>query len=290
MEQLLPFILAFFGGVFGTAIGGASAFILFGLMAMIGIATLVTTGDPTFLEGVALNPVFAPFATFIGAFAAAAYTAKLSREGKLQNADGSEAEPFAGGNIFAPLLPFKNISILLVGGVFGVIGFGLLVLLDDIIGLPADNIGVAVLLGGILVRLVFGDGDFQSQLPPKVQKRHMITQNLGFNVLWAFSLSVLMATVIGVIQQPLFGFALGAFSLIFIAAGIVDFPMIHHIAFIAGLAMQVTGNIWIAGIFGVIAMLLGDTIGVVSNVQTKSHIDPPAGAIAILSLILLGLF
>lgn len=229
MEQLLPFILAFFGGVFGTAIGGASAFILFGLMAMIGIATLVTTGDPTFLEGVALNPVFAPFATFIGAFAAAAYTAKLSREGKLQNADGSEAEPFAGGNIFAPLLPFKNISILLVGGVFGVIGFVLLVLLDDIIGLPADNIGVAVLLGGILVRLVFGDGDFQSQLPPKVQKRHMITQNLGFNVLWAFSLSVLMATVIGVIQQPLFGFALGAFSLIFIAAGIVDFSRIHQL-------------------------------------------------------------
>ena len=83
--------------------------------------------DAIFLEGVALNPVFAPFATFIGAFAAAAYTAKLSREGKLQNADGSEAEPFAGGNIFAPLLPFKNISILLVGGVFGVIRFSLLV-------------------------------------------------------------------------------------------------------------------------------------------------------------------
>ena len=45
--------------------------------------------------------------------------------------------------VFAPLLPFKNISILLVGGVFGVIRFGLLVLLDDIIGLPADNIGMA---------------------------------------------------------------------------------------------------------------------------------------------------
>lgn len=140
------------------------------------------------------------------------------------------------------------------------------------------------------MRAVFGDAEFNSELPPEARKRNIITQNLGFNVLWAFSLSVLMATVIEVIEQPLFGFALGAFSLIFIAAGMVNFPMFHHIAFIAGLAMSVTGNIWIAGVFGVIALLLGDTIGIVTNVQTKSHIDPPAGAIAILSTILLVLF
>lgn len=107
--------------------------------------------------------------------------------------------------------------------------------------------------------------EFNSELPVEAKKRKIITQNLGFNVLWAF-------------------------SLIFIAAGVVTFPMFHHIAFIAGLAMQVTGNIWLAGIFGVIALLLGDTIGVVTNVETKSHVDPPAGAIAILSTILLVFF
>lgn len=129
--------------------------------------------------------------------------------------------------------------------------------------------------------------EFNSELPVEAKKRKIITQNLGFNVLWAFSLSVLMTTVIEVIQVPLFGFALGAFSLIFIAAGGVTFPMFHPISFIAGLAMQVTGNIWLDGLFGVIALLLGDTIGVVTNVETKSHVDPPAGAIAILSTILL---
>lgn len=66
---------------------------------MIGIATLVTTGSDVFLTGVALNPVFGPYATFVRAFAAAAFAGKLSREGKLTNADGTEAEPFAGGNI-----------------------------------------------------------------------------------------------------------------------------------------------------------------------------------------------
>ena len=37
MEQIIPFILAFFGGVFGAAIGGATSFIIFGLLGIIGI-------------------------------------------------------------------------------------------------------------------------------------------------------------------------------------------------------------------------------------------------------------
>ena len=290
MEQILPFILAFFGGIFGTVIGGATSFILFGLMAIIGIAVIAGGGSPDFLNGVALSPIFGPQAAFIGAFAAAAFTAKLSREGKLLNADGTKADEFAGANIFAPLAPYKNISILLVGGVFGVIGMGLLVLLDEIIGLSADNIGVAVLLGGFIVRLVFGDAEIMSDLPPEANKGAMITQNLGFNVLWAFSLSVVMGSIMQVVDFPLFGFALGAFGLIFIAAGVVTFPMIHHIAFIAALAGSVTGSIWLAGVFGVIALILGDVFGVFFNANAKSHIDPPAGAIAVLSLILLTLF
>ncbi len=288
MEQILPYLLAFFGGVFGSAIGGAAAFVLFGLMAIIGIAAIVTTGSDAFLHSVALNPLFGPYATFVGAVAAAAYAGKLSRKGTLLKADGSQAEPFEGGNIFAPLLTVGNLSVLVTGGVFGVVGLVLLNLLDNVLSLPADNIGVTVLLGNIIVRFIFGEAELKSDLPTEANNRELITQNLWVNILWAFSLSVLVATVIEVIQIPLFGFVLGAFSLIFIMAGI-DFPMIHHIAFIAGLAMEVTGNIWLAGLFGVGAMLLGDTFGVLFNVNVKSHIDPPAGAIAILSFILLAL-
>ena len=287
MEQILPFILAFFGGIFGAVIGGATSFILFGFMAIIGIAVIVGGGSPDFLNSIALSPIFGPQAAFIGGFAAAAFTAKLSRDGKLLNADGSQAEEFIGANIFAPLAPYKNISILLVGGVFGVIGTALLVLLDEFIGLSADNIGVAVFLGGFIVRLVFGDAEIMSNLPAEANKGAMVTENLAYNVLWAFSLSVVMGSVMQVIDFPLFGFVVGAFGLIFIAAGVVTFPMIHHIAFISALAGSVTGNIWIAGIFGVLALILGDFFGVFFNANAKSHIDPPAGAIAILSLIIL---
>lgn len=43
MEETIPYILAFFGGVFGAAIGGAPSFILFGLMGMMGIASIVSS-------------------------------------------------------------------------------------------------------------------------------------------------------------------------------------------------------------------------------------------------------
>lgn len=286
MDQILPFIFAFFGGIFGAAIGGAASFVLFGFLAIIGIASIIATGSDVFLNSVALSPIFGPQAAFIGGVAAAAFTGKLSRDGKLLNADGSPSEPFGGGDIFSPLVGKGNIAILLVGGIFGAVGFGTLYILDALLGFGADNIGVSVLLTNILIRILFGDAELVSDLPPEVNKVSLIFENLAYNVLWTFSLSVVIATVIDVIQFPLFGFVLGAFSLIFIMAGL-NFPMIHHVAFIAGLAMQVTGNIWIAGLFGVIAFLLGNTFGVFLNANTKSHIDPPAGAIAILSFILL---
>ena len=162
-------------------------------------------------------------------------------------------------------------------------------MLDNIVGLQADNIAIAVVLTNIIARMTFGDGELLSDLPPEVNKMELITNNFLFNILWSFSLAVVMGSIIEVIQIPLFGFALGAFILVFIAAGI-KVPMIHHIALIGGMAMQVFGNIWLAGLFGVIAMVLCDTIGVTFNANAKSHIDPPAAAIIVLSLILLNVF
>lgn len=289
MEQILPYILAFFGGVFGAAIGGAPSFILFGLMGIIGISSIVATGSDVWLNTVALSPIIGPQTAFVGGVAAAAFLGKLSRQGKLLEADGSPSPSFAGGNIFAPLHTTGNLGVLLVGGIFGAIGFGVLYLLDNVIGLKADNIGVTVIITNIIVRLLFGDAELMSDLPADANKGKMITNNFLFNALWSFGLAVVMATVIDVIQIPLFGFVLGAFALIFISAG-VNFPMIHHIALIGGMAMQVTGNIWLSGLFGVLALVLGDTIGVLFNTNAKSHIDPPAGAITIISLILLNFF
>ncbi|MGO4927685.1 hypothetical protein ACTQ45_03890 [Fundicoccus sp. Sow4_D5] len=124
-----------------------------------------------------------------------------------------------------------------------------------------------------------------SQLPADVSKVELLTKPLMFNMIWSFALAVIIGGVIDVIQIPLFGFVLGAFVLIFIAAGI-NIPMVHHIALIADIAMLTFDNVWLAGVFGVMANLLCDFIGIHINARVRSHIDPPAAAIIILSLVL----
>lgn len=289
MEQFIPFILAFFGGVFGAAIGGVTSFILFGLLGFIGIGLIIGTGSDVFLNSVALSPIFAPHVAFAGGVAAAAYMGKLSRNGNLKTEVGEVAEEFNGANIFAPINGTGNVGALIVGGIFGVLGAIVLHLLDNVVFLLADNLAISVVTTNIIARLVFGDGELMSALPKEVKKVDLITKDLLFNILWSFSLAIVMASMIEVIQIPLFGFVLGAFVLVFIVAG-VNVPMIHHVALIGGMAMQVFGNIWLAGLFGVLAMLLCEAIGVTFNANAKSHIDPPAAAIVIISLILLNFF
>ena len=280
MEQLIPYVLAFFGGIFGAVFGGATVFIIFGFFGLIGIGLIVATGSDVFLNTIALSPIFSPEISFAGAVAAAAYWGKVTRDkAKID----TKVEVFDGSNIFVPLVSTNNVGVLLIGGVFGVLGYTITSFLSGS-GFPADNIAVGVVVTNVLARVLFG-GSLFSQLPVEVNKIELLTKPLVFNIMWSFSLAIVIAGVIDVIQIPLFGFVLGAFVLIFIAAG-VNIPMIHHIALIAGIAMVTFGNIWIAGLFGVLASLLCDFIGVHVNAKGQSHIDPPAAAIIILSLVL----
>lgn len=68
------------------------------------------------------------------------------------------------------------------------------------------------------------------------------------------------------------------------------FPATHHTTLVAGYAIAQTGNILIAIAFGVIAHFVGLLFGMVFNTDCGTHVDPPAVAIAICSLILFTLF
>lgn len=83
------------------------------------------------------------------------------------------------------------------------------------------------------------------------------------------------------------GFSISALSLIF-ALNDPAFLATHHTTLVAGYAIAQTGNILIA--FGVIAHFIGLLFGMVFNTDCGTHVDPPAVAIAICSLILFTLF
>lgn len=85
------------------------------------------------------------------------------------------------------------------------------------------------------------------------------------------------------------GFSISALSLIF-ALNDPAFPATHHTTLVAGYAIARTGNIAIAVLFGVIAHFIGLLFGMIFNTDCGTHVDPPAVAIAICSLILFTLF
>lgn len=73
----LLLLSSFAGGIFGALIGANAAFIFTGIMTLVGTAILVSNGDASFLESVALGPIFGPHISFVGAVAAVAFGNKV---------------------------------------------------------------------------------------------------------------------------------------------------------------------------------------------------------------------
>ena len=85
------------------------------------------------------------------------------------------------------------------------------------------------------------------------------------------------------------GFSISALSLIF---GLSDsaFPATHHTTLVAGYAVMQTGNIAMGIIFGVISHMINYFFSEICNVECGTHVDGPAVAIAICSLVLFMFF
>ncbi|NLM68258.1 MAG: hypothetical protein GX180_13960, partial [Enterococcus sp.] len=168
MEMLYGILLGFCGGVFGALIGGVTSFVFCGFLGIIGIAIVLAGGSDIFLYSVAFGPLFGPHVAFSGGVAAVAFLAKKERVAKrksqnylgeaITNKKGlkniqkrsSVNHNIEGTNIMLPLLKTNDFTVLIVGGVFGVIGFVVYYLLNDIFFLRADNAAITVALCGIL--------------------------------------------------------------------------------------------------------------------------------------------
>src|SRR6056297_4064062 len=111
MGITLTMVLASFGGgLFGAALGALPAFIFTGFLVLAGEALAIAGGGGALTGSVAFGMMFGPHIAFAGGAAATAYAAK---KGRLDD----------GANILAPLMGIEeNWDILLVGGIFGVLG------------------------------------------------------------------------------------------------------------------------------------------------------------------------
>lgn len=111
--NIISLIAAFGGGTFAAAIGGLPAFIMTGVFAVVGaVAGMCGAADASniLVNYMAFGSFFGPHIAFAGGVAASAYAHK---KGLTEN----------GADIATALCGLNDPSVLLVGGIFGVIGF-----------------------------------------------------------------------------------------------------------------------------------------------------------------------
>lgn len=296
--DLFGLVAAFGGGAFAASIGALYAFVMTGIIAIAGaIASMAGAADLA-VGGIAFGSFFGPHVAFGGGVAAAAFAANK------KNAIES------GTDIVSPLNGTGDASVLIVGGIFGVLGFLINYVYSGILKLPTDTVAMSVATSGIIVRLVFGNtgllGKYEGNSP-----RTWITGGKGlvYNIVLGAMVGLMVGGVgVSLMQQaadptlvvanfPSICFGIAAVTLILAEFGHAG-PTTHHIALPAAnaalLCAAKTGNMWLGVamgvVWGIITSLVGDFMGNAFNSHADSHIDPPALTIFSMTFIIFALF
>jgi hypothetical protein len=294
--SIINLLAAFGGGIFAAAIGGVPAFIFTGVFAIVGaVAGMCGAADASniLVNYMAFGSFFGPHISFAGAVAAAAYAKK---KGVLDN----------GADIVSALAGLNAPDVLLVGGVFGVIGylFKELVVANLFAGtisprLVTDAPGFTVFCSALLVRAIFGGARFKTS-DNFISSGNVLTTTIVIGAGYSLVVAGIYTGAIaaGVAPEAFAGlyhvliFGLAAIGLTFACMGLAFFGC-HHIVIIAAEATVQSyarmGNLFlsliIGVVFGTIAAIIADIEGNTINCGTDSHIDNPATAIFIMTFV-----
>ena len=319
-EWLALAIAACAGGAFGAALGALPAFSFSGFMVIAGEAvnTLATdlTGEVqaeigTGITGfVAFGPVFGPNVSFAGGAAAAAYAA---RKGYMDTGfDYHEAKNIAYALGTKP-------DVLVVGGLFGILGMVIRQISGGLLSLPWDPIAMGVVLSAVFHRLVYsypligstrGGGLFDMGPFEREERRGDAVADGGAtadrlavepwlphqykwpNVAMIGAVTGILAAYTTVQTGSIFlGFGISAASLLFLNCGVDQIPVTHHMTLPGATAavayagsvgeMAILPSVIVGGLFGLTGAMSGEVIQRVFYSHSDTHFDPPAAAIVI---------
>lgn len=301
--DIFAMVAAFGGGAFGALIGALPAFILTGVIAIAGAAIGMAGGADLVIGNVAFGSFLGPHIAFAGGVAAAAYAANRRNVGTSKVTSTGEKilgsdEVESGTAIDLSLNLTGDYKVLLVGGIFGVLGFLVNYLYASVLVLPTDTPGMTVFTLGVIARLVLGNSGLFGKYDKNEKRKYFSTGKiLGYNIVLGASLGIVVSYVAASLSNtfevapevislfPTLCFGISALSLIFTQTGSAT-PATHHITLISALAAVVSGNTIFGVIFGVISCLVGDFGANTLNSNCDSHIDPPAFSIFICTFII----
>lgn len=290
--DLMALVAAFGGGIIGAYMGALPAFIMTGIFAIVGaIATAAGAPADIAVNALAFGSFVGPHVAFAGGVAAAGYA-------------GKKKKLSSGTDILSPLNGTGAPDVLLVGGVFGLLGFVIHFLIGKTpLGPLTDLPGITVFLLAVVTRLAFGSTGLTGKYTGS-GKRTWFSTGTGFvyNLLLGGGIGVAVSFVAASLKAsgasdavmgiyPIICFGFSAITLVFTQTGFA-MPATHHITLPAGLA-AVAGltafgpaGALLGVLFGALGSLLGDLVGNSLNSHCDTHIDPPATTIFILTIVI----
>ncbi|WP_122088314.1 hypothetical protein [Halalkalicoccus subterraneus] len=308
-------IAALAGGAFGAALGALPSFVFTGFVVLLGegLGALQADLGEAGVDSIALDvtgaigfgPVVGPHIVFAGGVAATAYAGKRYPE------MGS-----TGGFHFGKEITYAfgtKPDILLVGALFGVLGM----VLNQIgagIGLPLDTIALSVFLTAVIARVAFGypligtpAGDGYLDMSPFERGETRTGSDRPSTEPWlphqyTWSGVVTIGLVGGVLGgwtwletgSMFMAYGISAASLLFLNLGVEKIPVTHHMTLLgsagAMIAASAVGSapvvLIIAALFGAVSGLFGELTQRVFYAHSGTHVDPPAMAITIMTLLI----
>ncbi|WP_136689655.1 hypothetical protein [Halorhabdus amylolytica] len=312
-------LVAFAGGAIGAAIGGTAALSLAGFTIVVGEAgnylAGATPGDPAATGLTALigyGPAFGPHVAFAGGVAAAAYVGRRERP--------DSDFPFHNAKDVYRAIGVRP-DAMLAGGAFGVVGYWIATLVWTV-GLPVDPVMTSVVITGLFARVAFGyplvgqirngildmspyergeirtalSGDDEGDGTVRPAVEPWATQQYGWQeqAVLGLVVGIFAAYVASVTESYYLAFGIAAASMAFLVIGERRIPVTYHLALpasIAALSLPSAGAelaLLVGAVFGVASALVGELAGRVLYAHADTHVDPPAVAI-VLTTLLIGL-
>lgn len=283
MGILLNALAAFGGGCLAACIGAVPAFVMTGLIAIVGaaVATGGAAAGATIFGTVAFGTFFGPHIAFAGGVAATAYAAK---KGLIE----------AGAAVGTPLAPLGAPDVIAVGGIFGVIGWAIgtyivPAIFGGIIPFGTDNPGMTVVISGIIARLAFGSRGLKSGTQGAITNAQSVLIAVAFSLMVGGTGVALAGAGMDMSNYNILVFGIAAFTLI-----LPGTPGWHQIGIISayatmialGAGMSSIAVVIFAVVAGVVSNFLCDLEGYLINTDVDSHIDGPGFAICIMTIVL----
>lgn len=296
LMDLLLLFLAFCGGAFGAMIGGLASFALCGVFVLVAMVPAMSGVSFDYLITIPFGFVFAPHISFVGAVAASGYAKRM---GYLAS----------GKDIVTGLMSLRKPSIIMVGGVFGIMGYLLGLWFAQVLTGKLDTVALTVVTLSLIIKFVFdsklnfrgiigtvsedtksagGRYAFRSKdtwLPYVASPAEITIVAIVAGGLSAYVTQVMLQNPATEGVALFFGFGLGGALLLLLQFG-VAIPVTHHIALVASYAVSASGgDIWWGIAAAIAAAFLGDILAKTFYIYGDTHVDPPSMAIASGSLL-----